>query len=93
MRICFTLLDDKCNIELLEEASPPGYDPDHNQSASTRDDKGKMDKQSVEIEAYTEENDFGKPSLLNHKGDFNNPLSFVKKSSYIFDRWYKMTLK
>ena len=99
-RLClFVSLGAKCNIELLEETSPPGYGPENkpqdDHSVGTQDSKEKIDKKSAETKSTitNKEKTLGKPSLKNRPKEFINPLLFVEKSSYRVDRWYKMHLK
>ena len=92
------------NIELLEETSPPGYgievNPKDNQSIDTGDSdrEEQADNQSFETNSHKERKDdnIGEPSLTkqpNMPKELINPLPFVKKSRFILNRWYKLTLK
>ena len=77
---------DACTIELLEETSPPGYgsetSPKDNQSVDTKTINHKEQPETHSTSSGTEPPK--KPSPAQ---------AAMRKSSFRFDRWYKLTLK
>lgn len=101
-RVVKETFGDACTIELLEETSPPGYGLE----ANLKDDKSVNAQSSGQKEQpETESTQANRPneqqaSSTGHRTSGAEPpknpspaQAAMRKSSFRFDRWYKLTLK